>query len=66
MLLKNSTIESARDTADYLYQLMDLMVGNFGDMNKEQARSLNSLCLELSGQLSSRFDAEEERRNGQS
>ena len=64
MLLKNSTIDSARDTADYLYQLMDLMVGNFGDMNKEQARALNCLRLELSGQISSWLDAEEERRNG--
>lgn len=64
MTTKDSTIETVRDTADNLYQLLDLMFSNLKNMSTEQTESLIGLSLELSSQVSSWADAEEKRRNG--
>ncbi|MDT8883136.1 hypothetical protein RBG07_11430 [Klebsiella aerogenes] len=62
MLSKNSSIETAKKTADNLYQLMELINANIIDMDIEQIISLSGLCLNLSAQVSTWMDAEYERR----
>ena len=64
MLTKDSTIEAVRDTADHLYQLLDLIFVNFRTAGIAQTESLIGLSLELSTKISSWADAEEKRRNG--
>ncbi|ENZ4282544.1 hypothetical protein [Citrobacter sp. Ca225] len=62
MLSKDSSIETAKNTADSLYQLMELINTNIVDMDIEQIISLSGLCLNLSAQISIWMDAEFERR----
>lgn len=62
MLSRNSHIETAKDTADNLYQLMDLINANIADMGIEQITSLTGLCFNLSSEISTWLDAEFERR----
>jgi hypothetical protein len=45
MLSKDSSIETAKNTADNLYQLMELINSNITDMDIEQIISLSGLCL---------------------
>ncbi|HEM6680853.1 hypothetical protein I5384_03150 [Citrobacter koseri] len=62
MLSKDSSLETAKNTADGLYQLMELINSNIVEMDIEQIISLSGLCLNLSAQISSWMDAEFERR----
>lgn len=45
MLSKDSSLETAKNTADNLYQLMELINSNIIDMDIEQIISLSGLCL---------------------
>jgi hypothetical protein len=65
MLSKDSSIETAKNTADNLYQLMELINSNIIDMDIEQIISLSGLCLDLSAQVSMWMDSEFERREKQ-
>ncbi|MEG6451554.1 hypothetical protein [Enterobacter cloacae] len=62
MLSKDSSIETAKNTADNLYQLIN---SNITDMDIEQIISLSGLCLDLSAQVSMWMDSEFERREKQ-
>ncbi|MBL5924740.1 hypothetical protein [Enterobacter asburiae] len=62
MLSKDSSIETAKNTADNLYHLMELINTNIIDMDIEQIISLSGLCLDLSAQVSTWMDSEFERR----
>ena len=62
MLSKDSSLETAKNTADNLYQLMELINSNIIDMDIEQIISLSGLCLDLSAQVSMWMDSEFERR----
>lgn len=62
MLSKDSSCGTAKNTADNLYQLMELINTNIIDMDIEQIVSLSGLCLDLSAQVSIWLDAEFERR----
>ncbi|MBG0682720.1 hypothetical protein I4P36_14580 [Enterobacter kobei] len=64
-LSKDSSIETAKNTADNLYQLMELINSNITDMDIEQIISLSGLCLDLSAQVSMWMDSEFERREKQ-
>ena len=65
MLSKDSSLETAKNTADNLYQLMELINSNIIDMDIEQIISLSGLCLDLSAQVSMWMDSEFERREKQ-
>lgn len=62
MLSRDSSLETAKNTAESLYQLMELVNTNIIDMDIEQIISLSGLCLNLSAEVSTWFDAEFERR----
>ena len=62
MLSEDSSIETAKNTADNLYQLIN---SNITDMDIEQIISLSGLCLDLSAQVSMWMDSEFERREKQ-
>ncbi|HID4701886.1 TPA: hypothetical protein ACXE5L_004136 [Enterobacter cloacae] len=62
MLNKDSSIETAKNTADNLYHLMELINSNIIDMDIEQIISLSGLYLDLSAQVSTWMDSEFERR----
>ena len=64
MISKDSTIETVRDTADNLYQLLDLMFTHFKEMDIAQTESLIGLSYELASRISQWADAEDKRRNG--
>jgi len=65
MLSRDSSCETAKNTAENLYQLMELINTNIIDMDIEQIISLSGLCLDLSAQVSIWLDAELERREKQ-
>lgn len=65
MLSRDSSLETAKNTADNLYQLMELINSNIIDMDIEQIISLSGLCLDLSAQVSMWMDSEFERREKQ-
>lgn len=62
MLSKDSSLETAKNTADNLYHLMELVNTNITDMDIEQIISLTGLCFNLSAEISTWLDAEFERR----
>lgn len=62
MLSRDSSLETAKNTAESLYQLMELVNTNIINMDIEQITSLSGLCLNLSAQISAWIDAEFERR----
>ncbi|WP_166513567.1 hypothetical protein [Kluyvera intermedia] len=62
MLSRDSSLETAKNTAESLYQLMELVNTNILDMDIEQIISLAGLCLNLSAEVSTWLDAEFERR----
>lgn len=65
MLSKDSFLETAKNTADNLYQLMELINSNIIDMDIKKIISLSGLCLDLSAQVSMWMDSEFERREKQ-
>ncbi|HDS6540927.1 TPA: hypothetical protein QHU28_001771 [Enterobacter hormaechei subsp. steigerwaltii] len=65
MLSRDSSLETAKNTADNLYQLMELINSNIIDMDIEQIIFLSGLCLDLSAQVSMWMDSEFERREKQ-
>lgn len=62
MLGRDSSLETAKNTAENLYYLMELINTNITDMDIEQIISLSGLCLGLSAEISTWIDAEFERR----
>lgn len=62
MLSRDSSLETAKNTADNLYHLMELVNANITDMDIEQIISLTGLCFNLSTEISTWLDTEFERR----
>ncbi len=62
MLSRDSSLKTAMNAAESLYQLIELINANIKDMSTEQITPLTALCLSLSVEISIWMDAEFERR----